>query len=109
MNYRQNWLDVRAYLHHCERVKQNDLATVSRYRKSLRHLLEWSDEVPLYKARNIDPTELTHSGWRLGCTLIQFSLSLFNPFRSYSRSGPPSCAVAAFCFLRAYANDECSS
>lgn len=56
MIYRQNWLDVRAYLHHCARVKQNDPATVSRYRKSLRHLLEWADEIPLHKARNIDPT-----------------------------------------------------
>ncbi len=56
MIYRQNWLDVRAYLHHIERVRQNDLETVKRARAHLRHLLEWADETPLPKARGVDPT-----------------------------------------------------
>jgi len=56
MIHRQNWLDVRAYLHHIERVRQNDSETVKRARAHLRHLLEWADETPLPKARGIDPT-----------------------------------------------------
>lgn len=60
MIHRQNWLDIRDYLRHCERIKQNDPATVSRYRKCLRHLLEWSGEIPLHKARSIDPTYPTY-------------------------------------------------
>lgn len=52
---RQNYHDVRAYLHHLER-KQLDPATVKRARSHLRHLLEWADETPLTKSRAIDPT-----------------------------------------------------
>ena len=60
MIYRQNWLDVRDYLHHIERVRQNDPETVKRARSHLRHLLEWADETPLTKARSIDPTFPTY-------------------------------------------------
>lgn len=56
MIHRQNWLDVRAYLHHIERVRQNEPETVKRARAHLRHLLEWADETPLPSARKIDPT-----------------------------------------------------
>lgn len=56
MIHRQNWLDVRAYLRHIDRVRQNDPETVKRARSHLRHLLEWSDETPLPSARKIDPT-----------------------------------------------------
>ena len=60
MIHRQNWLDVRAYLHHIKREKQNDPETVKRVRSHLRHLLEWADETPLTKARSIDPTLQTY-------------------------------------------------
>jgi site-specific recombinase XerC len=53
---RQNWLDMRAYLRHIERVRQNDPETVCRARAHLRHLIEWADEIPLTKSRTIDPT-----------------------------------------------------
>lgn len=56
MIHRQNWLDVRAYLRHIERVRQNDIETVKRARSHLRHLLEWADANPFPKARAIDPT-----------------------------------------------------
>lgn len=56
MIHRQNWLDVRAYLHYMERVRQNDPETIKRARSHLRHLLEWADDVPFPKARHIDPT-----------------------------------------------------
>jgi integrase len=56
MIHRQNWLDVRAYLDHIERVRQNDPETVKRARGHLRHLLEWADDLPFAKARQIDPT-----------------------------------------------------
>lgn len=60
MIHRQNWLDVRDYLHHIERVRQNDPETVKRARSHLRHLLEWSDSNPFPKARTIDPTFPTY-------------------------------------------------
>jgi len=60
MIHRQNWLDVRSYLHHIERVRQNDPETVKRARAHLRHLLEWADESPLPSARKIDPTYPTY-------------------------------------------------
>jgi site-specific recombinase XerD len=56
MIHRQNYLDIRAYLNHAGRVRQNDPKTVSRYWNALRHLLVWADEYPLIKARSIDPT-----------------------------------------------------
>lgn len=60
MIHRQNWLDVRHYLHHLDRVRQNDPETVKRARAHLRHLLEWADETPLPKSRHIDPTFPTY-------------------------------------------------
>lgn len=60
MIYRQNWLDVREYLHYIERVRQNDPETVKRARSHLRHLLEWADDAPFPKARTIDPTFPTY-------------------------------------------------
>jgi site-specific recombinase XerD len=60
MIHRQNYHDVHAYLRHIEREKQNAPETVKRARSHLRHLLEWSDETPLTKARNIDPTFPTY-------------------------------------------------
>ena len=57
---RQNFHDVRAYIRHIERVKQNDASTVKRARGHLRHLLEWADATPLPKARGIDPTFPTY-------------------------------------------------
>ena len=56
MIHRQNYLDVHAYLDHIARVRQNDPSTVKRARGHLRHLLQWADETPFPKARNIDPT-----------------------------------------------------
>jgi len=56
MIHRQNYLDVRAYLDHIERVRQNAPETVKRARGHLRHLLEWADAQPFVKARSIDPT-----------------------------------------------------
>lgn len=56
MIHRQNYHDVRAYLRHIERVRQNDEKTIKRARAHLRHLLEWADSTPLPKARAIDPT-----------------------------------------------------
>jgi len=55
MIHRQNWLDVRTYLHHIDRVRQNSPETVKRSRAYMRHLIEWADETPLPKARAIDP------------------------------------------------------
>ena len=56
MIHRQNYHDVRAYLHHIERVRQNDPKTIKRTRGHLRHLLEWADETLLTSARGIDIT-----------------------------------------------------
>jgi len=51
---RQNWLDIRSYLHYFEFVRQGDPETAKRYRSHLRHLLEWSDEESLTKARKLE-------------------------------------------------------
>lgn len=53
---RQNWLDVRAYLHHMERARQVDPETVKRARGHLRHLLQWADDIPFARVRGRDPT-----------------------------------------------------
>jgi len=60
MIYRQNYIDVHAYLDHIARVRQNDPSTVKRARGHLRHLLQWADETPFTKARHIDPTFPTY-------------------------------------------------
>lgn len=56
MIHRQNWLDVRTYLHHIEFARQNDPETVKRARAHLRHLMEWADDVPFPQIRTLDPT-----------------------------------------------------
>lgn len=53
---RQNWLDVRAYLQHMDRHVNRHPSTIHKYRTQLRHLLEWADEHPFQKARDIDPS-----------------------------------------------------
>ncbi len=55
---RQNWLDVHAYVHHMERRVHP--STVHKYRTQLRHLLEWADDHPFEKAREIDPAFPTY-------------------------------------------------
>ena len=56
MIHRPNYLDVCAYLHHNERVRQHDPQTLKHARLYLRHLLEWADDSPFARARQIDPT-----------------------------------------------------
>ncbi|MBI5935675.1 MAG: site-specific integrase [Chloroflexi bacterium] len=55
MIHRQNYLDMLAYLRHCERARQQHPDTVDRARGYLRHMLEWADETPWPQARRIDP------------------------------------------------------
>ncbi len=50
---RENWLDVKSYLKYLEVVLQQDEQTVSRRREQLRHLLEWADETPLWRASHL--------------------------------------------------------
>lgn len=57
---RQNYLDVRDYLTHCARARQLAEKTVTRYRSSLRALLEWADAAPLPDVRRVDPTFPTY-------------------------------------------------
>lgn len=52
---RQNWLDVKEYLAYMGEVKLVDEKTVKRAWSWLRHLLEWADEKPLPRAREITP------------------------------------------------------
>lgn len=56
MIHRQNWLDVKAYLHHLDVQVNRDPSTVQKYRKQLRHLLEWADATPLPQARQLVPS-----------------------------------------------------
>jgi integrase len=52
---RQNYLDLRVFLHHCERGLQLHPSTVERIRGHLRHTLEWADDTPFPQARRLDP------------------------------------------------------
>lgn len=55
MIHRQNWLDVREYLHHLKARLGRDPQTIHKYWGQLRHLLEWADDVPLHFAHRIEP------------------------------------------------------
>jgi len=57
---RQNWLDTRAYLQHMDRRVGRHPSTIHKYRTQLRHLLEWADDNPFQKAREIDPAFPTY-------------------------------------------------
>ena len=57
---RQNWLDIRAYLHHMDHRVGRHPATLHKYRTQLRHLLEWADATPFPQARNVDPAFPTY-------------------------------------------------
>lgn len=50
MIHRQNWTDTRDWLHGLDRSPK----TIEKYRIYLRHLIEWADDTPLPKARDID-------------------------------------------------------
>jgi site-specific recombinase XerD len=56
MIHRQNYLDIRAYLHYCEHGRQTASITADRYRSALRHLLDWAGETPLPQARRLEPS-----------------------------------------------------
>lgn len=59
MIYRQNWLDTKEYEEYLLKVGR-DVETVSRVRSCLRHLLEWADDQPFGRAREIDPAFPTY-------------------------------------------------
>jgi site-specific recombinase XerD len=87
---RQNWLDIRDYLRHCER-RQNEPKTVDRYRNSLRHLLEWAQDSPLVKARTIDPTFPTYlCSTSLSPASINKCLGQAKRYFSFARTEWPS-------------------
>lgn len=52
---RENWADVNSFLEYSKTIKQVDDKTLLRTRSLLRHLLEWADEKPLPRARDITP------------------------------------------------------
>ncbi len=52
---RENWLDVKEYLHHHTYALQRSPETIKRKRAYLRHFLEWADRTPFSKANTIAP------------------------------------------------------
>lgn len=56
MIHRQNWLDVQKYLTYQIEVKQVAEATANAQWSRLRHLIEWSDDIPFDKAIRRRPT-----------------------------------------------------
>jgi integrase len=52
---RENYIDVHAFLHFQEELKQNDPVTVDGYWFRLKHLLEWAQGISLPKASTIRP------------------------------------------------------
>lgn len=91
MIHRQNWLDVRAYLHHIDRVRQNSPETVKRSRAYMRHLIEWADETPLPKARAIDPILPAYlANKNLAPASITKGLSAVRQFFAFARAEWPT-------------------
>jgi len=86
MIHRQNYLDLRAFLHHCERELQLHPSTVERNRGALRHLLQWADDQPFPTARRIDPVYPACLVARdLSPASIAKHLSIARAFYSYAR------------------------
>ena len=93
MIHRQNWLDVRAYLHHLDRNLGRDPETIRKYRGQLRHLLEWADATPFPRVRHVDPTfpvymvaaRNDHKDQRLSYTSIYKTLTTVRTFFQYAR------------------------
>lgn len=55
MIHRQNWLDVKEYLHHLQARLGRDPETIRKYNGQLRHLLEWADDTPFPLVHRIEP------------------------------------------------------
>jgi site-specific recombinase XerD len=53
---RRNYLDTRTWLEYQRDVEQLSEKTIAKYRGSIRHLLEWADEVSFPKAHKVRPT-----------------------------------------------------
>jgi len=64
MIHRQNWLDVREYLHHLRARLGRDPQTIRKYEGQLRHVLEWADDTPfplMHKLEPVLPAYLQHA------------------------------------------------
>lgn len=57
---RQNYHDTRKWLDYERDVRQVSEKTVSKYRGSIRHLLEWADSTPFTKAHTVRPSYPVH-------------------------------------------------
>jgi len=86
---RQNFLDVRAYLAYSAQTRQNAPATVDRYRKCLRHLLEWADETPFPKSRILDPFPIYLKATTLAPASILKTLMVARQFFTFCRMEYP--------------------
>lgn len=86
---RQNYLHVRAYLVHTERVRQNNPETVKRNRAHLRHLLEWADETPLTSAKSLAPFPACLVEKGLAPASIQKCLTVARQFFEHMRTEHP--------------------
>ncbi len=90
---RQNWLDVRAYLHHMDHRVGRHPSSLHKYRTQLRHLLEWADETPFPQSRHVDPAFPTYlitarndgKDLRLSYTTIYKTLTTVRAFFQFAR------------------------
>ena len=57
---RNNWIEINNYIKYLEKLGQHSEDSIKRIRTSLRHLLEWALDVPLYKAKEIEPSLLIY-------------------------------------------------
>jgi site-specific recombinase XerC len=86
---RANYLHVRAYLAHTQRVRQHEPTTVKRNRGHLRHLLEWADETLLTDPRSLDPFPAYLVEKRLAPATIAKTLTVARQFFNFMRADYP--------------------
>jgi site-specific recombinase XerC len=81
---RQNYLDVKSWLEYHRDVRQLSEKTLTKYRGSIRHLLEWADDVPFSQSHKIRPVypvylrnvPVVRNYKPMGCTLSKTTQDL---------------------------------
>jgi len=95
---RENWIEVNDYIKYLEKLGQHSEESINRVRTSLRHLLEWALDIPLCKARDIEPSLLAYlqsarndgKEKQLSFVSIDKVLTYTRMFYEYSRLANPS-------------------
>jgi len=95
---RENWIEVNNYIKYLEKLGQHSEDSINRIRSCLRHLLEWALDVPLTRAKEIEPSLLIYLQTarndgidkKLSFTSIDKVLTYSRMFFEYSRLEYPT-------------------